>query len=93
LIRLSHWITTSGRKKTARGSSAMARLTLNHSKSRPTPLKAMEMVVTPTAISTMVELRETTPMVITMEAMVTIMEAMDITTSGKRLIDVLSVEH
>jgi hypothetical protein len=61
--------------------------------SRPTPLKAMEMVITPTAISTMVELRETTPMVITREAMVTIMEAMDITTSGKRLIDVLSVEH
>jgi hypothetical protein len=39
----------------------------------------MEMVVTPMAIGTMVETRETTPMDITMEAMVTRMEEMEIT--------------
>jgi hypothetical protein len=37
------------------------------------------MVVTPMAIGTMVETRETTPMDITMEAMVTRMEEMEIT--------------
>jgi hypothetical protein len=42
-----------------------------------TPLKAMEMVI-PMAIDTMVETMETTPMVITMEAMEITMEAMNI---------------
>jgi hypothetical protein len=66
----------------------MARLTLNIPTRYTTPLKVMEMVVTPMAIGTMAEIGETTPMDITMEAMVTtmgtmetmetIMEAMDI---------------
>jgi hypothetical protein len=54
----------------------MARLTLNLSKRDTTPLKAMEMVVTPMAIGTMAETRETTPMVTIMEAMENTMEAM-----------------
>jgi hypothetical protein len=75
LIRLSHWITISQRKRTARGSSAMARLTLDLPIRDTTSPKVMEMVVTPMAIGTMVEIRETTPM----EAMVTRMEKMEIT--------------
>jgi hypothetical protein len=55
----------------------MARLTLNVSTRDTTPLKAMEMVVSPMVIGTMVETRETTPMVTIMEAMVTTMEAME----------------
>jgi hypothetical protein len=39
----------------------------------------MEMVVTPMAIGTMAEIRETTPMDITIETMVTRMEEMEIT--------------
>jgi phosphoribosylaminoimidazole-succinocarboxamide synthase len=57
----------------------MARITLNLPIRDTTSLKAMEMVVTPMAIGTMVETREKTPMDITMEAMVTKMEEMDIT--------------
>jgi hypothetical protein len=57
----------------------MARLTPNIPTRDTTPLKAMEMVVTPMAIGTMAETRETTPMEITVEAMVTTMEAMEIT--------------
>jgi hypothetical protein len=57
----------------------MAKLTLNLSIRDTTPLKAMEMVVTPMAIGTTAEARETTPMDITMEAMVSKMEEMDIT--------------
>jgi hypothetical protein len=79
LIRLSHWITTSWRKRTARGSSATARLTLNLPIRDTNSLQAMEMVVTPMAIGIMVETRETTPMDITMEAMITKIEEMDIT--------------
>jgi hypothetical protein len=79
LIRLSHWITTSRRKRTARGSSAKERPTLNLSIRDTTSLKAMEMVVTPMAIGAMVETRETLPMDITMETMVTRMEEMEIT--------------
>jgi hypothetical protein len=53
----------------------MARLTLDLPIRDTTSPKAMEMVVTPVAIGTMVETRETT----LMEAMVTKMEEMDIT--------------
>jgi mevalonate kinase len=53
----------------------MARLTLDLPIRDTTSPKAMEMVVTPMAIGTMVETRETT----SMEAMVTKMEEMDIT--------------
>jgi hypothetical protein len=74
-IRLSPWITTSRKKRTARGSSIMARLTMGIPIRETTSLKVMEMVVTPMAIGTMVETRETTPM----EVMVTKMEEMDIT--------------
>jgi hypothetical protein len=84
LIRLSHWITTSGRKRTARGSSATARLTLNRSTRSTIHLKTVEMVVctgmeaisakemvaTSTAIDPMEDSGETTPMAITMETMV-----------------------
>jgi hypothetical protein len=84
LIKLSHWITTSGRKRTARGSLAMARLTLNCSTRSTIHLNAVEMVVrtdmeaisakemvvTLMAIGTMEDSGETTPMAITMEAMV-----------------------
>jgi hypothetical protein len=55
----------------------MARLTLNLSTRDTTPLKAMEMVITPMVIGTMVETRETTPMVTIMEAIVTTLEAME----------------
>jgi hypothetical protein len=57
----------------------MARIALNLPIRDTTFLKAMEMVVTLMAIGTMAETRETTPMDITMEAMVTKMEEMDIT--------------
>jgi hypothetical protein len=57
----------------------MARLTLDLPIRDTTSLRAMEMVVTPMAIGTMVETRETTPMDITMEEMVTKMDEMDIT--------------
>jgi hypothetical protein len=52
---------------------------LNLSIRDTTSLKAMEMVVTPMAIGTMVETRETTPMDITMESIVTRMEEMEVT--------------
>jgi hypothetical protein len=45
----------------------------------------MEMVVTPIAIGTMVETRETTPMDTIMEAMVTTMEAMETTTEAMEI--------
>jgi hypothetical protein len=57
----------------------MARLTLDLPIRDTTSLKAMEMVVTPMAIGTMVETRKTPPMDITMETMVTRMEEMEIT--------------
>jgi hypothetical protein len=57
----------------------MERLTLNLPIRDTTSLKSIEMVVTPMAIGIMAETRETTPMEITMEAMVTKMEEMDIT--------------
>jgi hypothetical protein len=73
------------RRKTVRGSSTMARLTLNIPTRVTTPLRAMEMVVTPMAIGTMAETRETTPMVTTMEAMVTTMEAMETITKAMEI--------
>jgi hypothetical protein len=57
----------------------MAKLTLDLPIRDTTSMKAMEMVVTPMAIGTVVETRETTPMDITMETMVTRMEEIEIT--------------
>jgi hypothetical protein len=56
----------------------MARPTLDIPTRDSTSLRAMEMVVTSMAIDTMVETMETTPMVITMEAMEITMDAMNI---------------
>jgi hypothetical protein len=81
-IRPSHWITTSRRKKTVRGSLATARLTLNTPTRGTTPLEEMEMVATQMAMGTMVKTRETTPMATRMETMVTTMEATEITVVG-----------
>jgi hypothetical protein len=72
-------------RKTVRGSSTMARITLNIPTRDTTPLKAMEMVVTPMAIGTMAETRETTPMDITMEGMVTTMEAIETITEEMKI--------
>jgi hypothetical protein len=73
------------KEETVRGSSTMARLTLNIPTRDTTPLRAMEMVVTPMAIGTMVKTRETTPMVTTMEAMVTTIEAMETKTEAMEI--------
>jgi hypothetical protein len=95
LIRPSHWITTSGRKRTAKGSSAIARLMWNHSTRSTIHLKAVdmvvrtsmgaisakEMVVTSMAISTMEDSRETISMAI---RMVITMGTMDSTTTTQR---------
>jgi hypothetical protein len=62
----------------------MARPTLDILTRDTTPLKEMEMVI-PMAIDTMVETMETTPMVITMEAMNIPMEEMDNTTPTRWL--------
>jgi hypothetical protein len=62
----------------------MARPTLDIPIRDSTSLRAMEMV-TPMAIDTMVETMETTPMVITMEAMNIPMEEMDNTTPNRWL--------
>jgi hypothetical protein len=63
----------------------MERFTLNIPTRDTTSLKAMEMVVTPMAIGTMAETRETTPMDIPMEAMVTTMEAMETITEAMEI--------
>jgi hypothetical protein len=55
----------------------MARPTLDILTRDSTPMEAMEMV-TPMAMGIMVEIRETTPTVTTIKAMVARMEAMDI---------------
>jgi hypothetical protein len=63
----------------------MAILTLNISTIDTTPLRAMEMVVTPMAIGTMAETRETTPMVTRMEEMITTMESMETITEAMEI--------
>jgi hypothetical protein len=82
--RPSHWTTTSGRKRTIKGNLATARTMWNHSTRSTTHLRAVDMVVhtsmgavsarevvvTSMAIRTMENSRETTPMVITMDTMV-----------------------
>jgi hypothetical protein len=81
LIRPSHWRTTSGRKRTAKGSSATARTMWNHTTRSTTHLKAVDMavhtsmgaisakgmVVTSMAIRTMEDSGEITPVVIAMD--------------------------
>jgi hypothetical protein len=86
LIRPSHWTTTSGRKRTAKGSSATARTMWNHTTRTTSHLKAVDMavrtsmgaisakgmVVTSMAISIMEDSGEITPVVIAMDTMVSI---------------------
>jgi hypothetical protein len=88
LIKLSLWTTISGRKRTARGNSAVARLTLSLSTRSTTSLRAVEMeihtgmvatltkatVATSMAIGTMEDSGETTPMAITMVTTMVIMD-------------------
>jgi hypothetical protein len=99
LIKLSHWITTSGRKRTARGSLAMARLTLNCSTRSTIHLNAVEMVVrtdmeaisakemavTLMAIGTMEDSEETTPMTITMVITMGTMDSTATTQKPRRI--------
>jgi hypothetical protein len=81
LIKLSHWTTTSGRKRTAKGDSMEARTTLNPFTRGTTPLRVvgmgtptsmedtspMAMVATSMARGTMEDSGETTPMAIIMD--------------------------
>jgi hypothetical protein len=96
LIRPSHWTTTSGTKRTAKGSSAVGRLMWNHSTGSTIHLRAVdmvvrtsmgaisarEMVVTSMAISTMEDSRETISTAITM---VITMGTMDSTATTQKL--------
>jgi hypothetical protein len=86
LIRPSLWTTTSRKKRTVKGSSVTARAMWNHSTRSTTHLRAVvmaaptsmgvvstkETVVTSTAISTMEDSRETAPVNITVDTMVSI---------------------
>jgi hypothetical protein len=90
LIKLSIWTTTSGRKRTVRGNSAVARITLSPSTRSTTPLRAVEMevhtgmeatstkamVAISMATGTMEDSGETTLMVTTMGTMDTTIEEM-----------------
>jgi hypothetical protein len=86
LIRLSLWTTTSRKKRTVKGSSITAKVMWNHSRRNTTHLRAVdmaartsmgvvsikEMVATSTAISIMEVSRETAPMDIIVDIMVSI---------------------